>query len=140
MRRRTFLITTAGTVAASGAGLYLVFRRGHVDAPLGIAICDEGKSLTVHLDDLLDSPGSVRKVGRAVLNAERIWPSQSELAERLFAGNAWSRACREGARATLREAIRNDFRENRTFQVRGWVLSRTEADLCALTELVLSSA
>ena len=32
-------------------------------------------------------------------------------------------------------AVRRDFREGRSVQVEGWILSRTEADLCALTLL-----
>ena len=36
---------------------------------------------------------------------------------------------------TLVTAVRRDFREGRSVQVEGWVLSRTEAELCALTLL-----
>lgn len=36
---------------------------------------------------------------------------------------------------TLVSAVRQDFREGRSIQVEGWVLSRTEAELCALTLL-----
>lgn len=32
-------------------------------------------------------------------------------------------------------AVREDFREGRSVQVEGWILSRTEAELCALTLL-----
>jgi hypothetical protein len=32
-------------------------------------------------------------------------------------------------------AVRQDFREGRSVQVEGWILSRTEAELCALTLL-----
>jgi len=35
----------------------------------------------------------------------------------------------------LTQAVRDDFREQRTVQVEGWIISRTEAQLCALSLL-----
>ncbi len=35
----------------------------------------------------------------------------------------------------LERAVREDFEKGRTIQVEGWILSRTEADLCALSLL-----
>jgi len=35
----------------------------------------------------------------------------------------------------LVQAVRDDFREGRSVQLEGWVVSRTEAELCALTLL-----
>lgn len=141
MRRRAFLVTGVGAAtAAGGAGLWLVFRRGVDTSALGVVTCEGGRTLAVNLDDLLTRPESVRRAGQAILHAARIWPTRSEIAERLFSGDRWVTACRDGARATLLDAIRSDFREDRTVAVRGWVLSRTEADLYALAELVLSSS
>jgi hypothetical protein len=141
VRRRTFLVTIGAAAALGGGGLVLVFRRaGDAGPVLGGAKCEGGKTLSVRLADVLPRPGGVRRIGRAVLAGERIRPGRDELAERLFAGDAWSRACRDGARATLQSAIRTDFRDDRTVTLGGWVLSRTEADLYALAELVLSSA
>ena len=37
-------------------------------------------------------------------------------------------------RALVR-AVRRDFEQGRTLQLEGWILSRTEADICALTLL-----
>ena len=37
--------------------------------------------------------------------------------------------------AALVAAVRKDFEEGRSIQVDGWILSRTEAELCALTLL-----
>jgi hypothetical protein len=37
--------------------------------------------------------------------------------------------------AALTDAVRRDFRDQRTVELGGWVLSRTEVELCALTLL-----
>ena len=42
---------------------------------------------------------------------------------------------RQGALTSLVRAVRADFREGRTVELHGWVLSRTEAELCALALL-----
>jgi hypothetical protein len=41
----------------------------------------------------------------------------------------------DSAIAALVSAVRKDFEDGRSVQVDGWILSRTEADLCALTLL-----
>lgn len=40
-----------------------------------------------------------------------------------------------GAVRRLARAVRDDFTRGRTVQLEGWILSRTEAELCALTLL-----
>ncbi len=40
-----------------------------------------------------------------------------------------------GAVRRLTRAVRDDFTRGRTVQLEGWILSRTEAELCALTLL-----
>jgi hypothetical protein len=40
-----------------------------------------------------------------------------------------------GAIRAIVRAVRRDFEEGRSVQVEGWILSRTEAELCALTLL-----
>jgi len=140
MKRRTFVVTAAAAAAAAGAGgLWLAVRRNGGEADLARVTCDGGGTLAIRLEDVLEHPRAVRKVGRAVLNAQRVWPTREELAGRVFSGDRWERACRDGVTATLREAVRDDFRDDRTLVVRGWVLSRTEADLYALAEIVQSS-
>jgi hypothetical protein len=42
---------------------------------------------------------------------------------------------RQAALTSLVRAVRSDFRDGRTVELHGWVLSRTEAELCALTLL-----
>jgi hypothetical protein len=40
-----------------------------------------------------------------------------------------------GAIRALVRAVRDDFERGQTVQVEGWILSRTEAEICALTLL-----
>ena len=42
---------------------------------------------------------------------------------------------RQAALTALGRAVRRDFQEGRTIELQGWVLSRTELELCALTLL-----
>lgn len=42
---------------------------------------------------------------------------------------------RQAALTALVRAVRTDFREGRIIELHGWVLSRTEAELCALALL-----
>lgn len=140
MNRRAFLVAIAA-VAATGGGLALVITRrprNPAHADVAHVRCGDGDSLTIRLDELLPRPGELRPFGRQVLAAERVRPSRSTVAARLFPDDIWNEACRDGAREVLLERIRDDFRGDRTVTVQGWVLSRTEADLYALTELVLS--
>jgi hypothetical protein len=41
----------------------------------------------------------------------------------------------QNAITALERAVRRDFQEGRSVQLEGWILSRTEAELCALTLL-----
>jgi len=141
MNRRAFLVAVAA-VAATGGGLTLLVTRKPRQAEhevLGRVRCGSGEDLAIRLDDLLPRPGEVRPLGRQVLAAERVRPSPGELAARLFPDDAWSAACRDGVRPALLERIRADYRADRVVTVQGWVLSRTEADLYALAELVLAA-
>ena len=42
---------------------------------------------------------------------------------------------RQNAIAALERAVRRDFQDGRSVQLEGWIISRTEAELCALTLL-----
>jgi hypothetical protein len=47
-----------------------------------------------------------------------------------------ARSATEAAAITaLSQTVRRDFREQRTVQIEGWIISRTEAQLCALALL-----
>jgi len=140
VNRRRFLVVAGGT-AAAGGGLSLVLSLGGCGGDPALATIDCGPSGTVdvRIGDFFPEPERARPLGRVVLAGERFRPTASELADRLFADEAWGDACRDGARKVLRERIRADFAGGRVRAVDGWTLSATEADLCALTELVLGS-
>ncbi|GJM44058.1 MAG: hypothetical protein DHS20C21_09000 [Gemmatimonadota bacterium] len=140
MKRRTFLVTLGGAVAAAG-GLTLVMRRmGDSRGPaLTTVNCPDSGPLELHLRDFFADPESVRPLGRRVLSGARVRPSVQELVARVFRGDQWPTACRLGPRTVLQQQIRADFATGNVVTVDGWILSRTETDLCALAELASSS-
>lgn len=73
-----------------------------------------------------------RAIGRAYLEGEpgERDPAQlaARLAESLGGGAPWSRD-------DVLARVRRDYDEERVVLVRGWLLSRTEARLCALASL-----
>jgi hypothetical protein len=92
------------------------------------------------LVDLLKSPGSAAAVGRAYLGA---YPDEADAArlalhlERALRAQGLEprRAPAPRLRAALAEQSRADFAAGRTVRVEGWVLSQSEARLCALAAL-----
>jgi hypothetical protein len=82
---------------------------------------------------LVRRPESARVVGRAYLGRH---PEEADAA-RLAA--LLERQLRERGAASLGERVarrvRQDFAEGATVHVKGWILSRTEARLCALQAL-----
>jgi hypothetical protein len=86
---------------------------------------------------LLRTPQSARAIGDAFLEASGTAPSAAELIAQLEAaigqtGTGIRDLGDAQLRARLREGIRDDYAERRTVRVQGWVVSRTEAALCAL--------
>lgn len=92
-------------------------------------------------DELLDAallawfdPEVVQRAGRDVLARGEGWNDARSLREALLpqlgdAGNP------SAARAALAEAVRDDFRADRTLTIDGWIVSETEARLYALAVL-----
>ncbi len=130
MKRRDVILGIAG-VAVAGGGVALLLRGGPV---LHAGPCGD-RTLTLRTDDLGLDPRSMRRVGRAVLAAEGS-PATETLAARIFDADTWEAACRRGARSALAGRIDADLAAGRIVTVRGWVLARTEADLCALVAKV----
>jgi hypothetical protein len=126
MRRRDVILALAGTALAGGA-VTLLLRR---PAALHRLACGEA-TVTLHADDFAVDGVAMRRVGRAVLAAEGS-PSADEIVARLFDAESWADACRGSAAAVLRRRVDADLANGRTVSLRGWVLSRTEADLCAV--------
>lgn len=111
--RRRAAVTLFGCLGMAGLGLLGSRRAAESAGVLG--------SLTRWLRSL---PGA-REVGAVYLRAN---PQDAD-PERLLASLAGE------SPATLLKRQRDDFRFGRTVTVRGWVLSRTEARLCALAAL-----
>lgn len=111
---------------------------------LGAAWSGGADSLeTEHLHALFKRPAAVMRIGLAYLATVPRERDEVQLRKQVFAG--WSVAERDSAsrdREVLRRYLvaqsRNDFRYGRVVQVDGWLLSKTEACLCAL--LAVSSA
>jgi hypothetical protein len=58
------------------------------------------------------------------------------LAELILSGVSWNASIGTDIRAIIRERVRRDFAEDRVVRLGQWMLSQTEARLCALTALV----
>jgi hypothetical protein len=83
-----------------------------------------------------DQADAVRAVGEAYLRQlGRETTRDSVVAAARGALDAIGSRNRVGATRALVEAVREDFERGRTVQLEGWILSRTEAEICALTLL-----
>jgi hypothetical protein len=131
MRRRGFL----GAVALGGALWAAWAGQARAWLQLAGATPAEARLLAV-----LARPDSAAAVGRAYLAGH---PAEADRA-RLAAGLAEAARCQdcdpaqapaERLRAALARPIRADFAAARVVRVDGWVLSATEARLCALAAL-----
>lgn len=128
MRRRTFLL------GAAASGLSLAWRS------LGSwPFSQTPLSGSERLATLLDDEGA-RVVGREYLRAFPAEASRGILTARVVEGlPGGSRVLATASDGRLRElllqATAADFEDLRTVELRGWVLARTEARLCALAAL-----
>jgi hypothetical protein len=128
MRRRTFLLT------AAASGLSLAWR-----SVGSWPFTQEQLSGSERLAALLDGE-SARAVGREYLRAVPAEASRGVLTahvvERVPGGSQALATASDGRlRELLLDATSEDFAALRTVEVRGWVLARTEARLCALAAL-----
>jgi len=125
--RRTFLVRTssgiAGLLATSLAGA-----GAEVSLP----------RLAQTLAAIFREPREAGAIGRAYLeslDAPPAWPDLCTDLLGAFAGSAQLPSDEELLNH-LNERARHDFSEGRTFVVDGWVLSRTEAEICGLVHLL----
>ena len=130
--RRRFLAT-----AAAIAGSALVVERRPWRALVTFAPVSAGERLA----GLLTHRDSAREVGSAYLDRAPQEASVSGLVDRIAAELPQGRrtvqeASDDELRTLLAASIRLDFEHDRVVQVRGWVLSPTEARLYALAALV----
>jgi hypothetical protein len=104
-----------------------------------LSACAREEALRAPLAGFFADPASAAVVGREYLAAQREEADADTLVSRLV-GSARARfedAAGDPARlaALLRERHRADFEAGSVAVVRGWILSRTEARLCALAAL-----
>jgi hypothetical protein len=93
------------------------------------------------LSGLLGNPDSARAIGREYL---KLVPDEADterlvdlIAARVPGGNAaLTRASENELRQLIAAGMVGDFAGERTAELEGWVLSATEARLCALVALV----
>jgi hypothetical protein len=129
MHRRGFVIGIASFAAALLANL-----------PLRADPLPGGPEALRRLAGTFDHPHSAAAIGRTYL---RQYPAEaapqrlaSEIARDLDClGCRLPRAEEAHLRSAVRERIRRDFAEGVVVNVDGWVLSRTEARLCAIAAL-----
>jgi len=123
--------------AGACLGTLIILFRSFAQAKTG-----SGKSVgnvVVELTNLVSNKISAAEIGKAYLVQ-----SGSEKDLRSIA-NALSHACGgpHGAPDKMKEAlcsrIRGDFAQGRTVRVQGWVLSQTEASVCALVAATAAS-
>lgn len=81
--------------------------------------------------------GATRAIGEAFLDHVRSErdPESIRAAAAGALGLISAARTRQAALTSLVRAVGTDFREGRTVELHGWVLSRTEAELCALALL-----
>jgi hypothetical protein len=115
--RRVFLARALVLGSAAGAALLL----GRCGGPARMSPAE--------LADLLAGNEAVKRLGRDYLAAHAQESTEAGLMEALAStGGGESLASPEA----LALQIRKDYEEGRTVSISGWVLSRTEARLCAL--------
>jgi hypothetical protein len=116
-----------------------MFVRAHVP---GVGLFQQAQALApTQLAALLAHPESAKVIGIEYL---RVYPGEADLdilldliVSQLAAGEAGLFATADHQlRERLDTSIRADFAADRIVKLRGWVLSATEARLCALTALV----
>ncbi len=127
--RRTFIAGLAAGIVGAALGLRLYWSGG--------SPAHEARRLA----DVLRHPDSAALLGRLYLDGNPREADAARLVTLIGAspGPALppvSVATDEALRASLEERIRNDFINGDTVAVDGWLLSITEARLCALVSLL----
>lgn len=131
MKRRQFFTA----FALSGALWSAWQSRARVWLPIG-----RGPGAADRLASVLGRPASAAAVGRAYLaghpgEADRDWLAAQLSADLRLRDCDPARSEAARLRAGLSRQLRADFAQSRVVRVDGWVLSVTEARLCALAAL-----
>lgn len=130
--RRSFLVT----LGSSLLGLLL-----HPALSRAASASDEAEEFARRLSETFGDPPSRRAIGRAYLQQRPADADAGVLLEairasRLLGGLDLDGLTRSERRSWLARQIQDDFRSGRIVAVRGWMLSLTEARLCALACLL----
>ncbi len=125
--RRQFL--TSVIALGAGGGLVLVLQ------PVS---CGRESATTIDLSDVFGDTAEAAELGRAYLARYPAEADRSLLEAQLLEPAGGGPQDPPVLRTRLRERIRRDFPDSRLFRHRGWLLSRTEARLCALASLTSS--
>ena len=128
LTRRDFLRLLASL------GMVLATRQLGVLSALGRAGGRE--SLGARLLRLFRSPASAAAIGRAYLQKSPREADEPRLLRLLCSpGHRWQTANTRQLRLLIRQQQVEDFKQGRLVRVDGWMLSETEARLCALAAL-----
>lgn len=130
--RRRFLLV------AFGAGVPLTLAPPHL---WRVVLAIDRRDPAARLARLLSARDSARAIGREYLRSLPPAPNAGVLVQAIAAGlpggyGVLATAGDAELRTLLAELSSADFGEGRTVRLRGWVLSETEAKLCALAALV----
>lgn len=127
--RRELLIASSGAViaAASAVGIYTFW--------------PHDRELTAdRLVQTLDHPQAAAEIGAALLSS-RADPQaetfRAALAAKLMAQGVGPDASTQTIKDAMTQLIRWDFAEGNLVDIEGWMLARSEAELCALAALSL---
>jgi hypothetical protein len=123
LTRRGFLAAAALAAIGGGGVLYRVRASDDFNPDL---------EQTAQAARLLGEVAPAQRLGRAYLAEHPNEASEQTLVRLLAADDVWGDTTAVFS-ANARRAVRQDFDSGRTVLVQGWVLSRTEARLCALT-------
>lgn len=125
MTRRAFLAGAALAAAGGGGLLYRVATSDGFDPEL---------AQTAEAARLFDELEPARRVGRAYLAAHPSEDDERTLVRLLEEQPGWRGAWESSTSIAqfARRTIHRDYEAGRTVPVEGWILSTTEARLCAL--------
>jgi hypothetical protein len=102
-----------------------------------VAKCGRRAStIAVELRGVLGHDAHTEMIGRHYLRKVPEEANSDLLGELILSDLSWNPSFGTDIRTPVRERVRRDFAEDRVVRLGQWMLSQTEARLCALTALV----
>lgn len=124
---RAFTCVGAFTVLFPGFALIKTMTR----KPVG--------NVVPELTDLVSNKTSATEVGNAYLSQSEIGKDPESIANSVVLSGGEPHTTIDEMKAALCNQIRKDFAQGRTVRIQGWVLSQTEASVCALVAITAAS-